>query len=45
MDTAAAPDRSAAVLIGVSRYDHLPPLPGVRGNVMDLAAQLRDPAV
>ncbi|CCK25418.1 hypothetical protein BN159_1039 [Streptomyces davaonensis JCM 4913] len=45
MNTAAAPGRSAAVLIGVSRYDHLAPLPGVRGNVVDLAEQLRDPAV
>ncbi|WP_420711880.1 caspase, EACC1-associated type [Streptomyces sp. MMG1533] len=33
------------MLIGVSRYEHLEDLPGVRGNVRDLAAQLRDPAV
>lgn len=45
MNTEAARERSAAVLIGVSDYEHLAPLPGVRGNVRDLAVQLRDPAV
>ncbi|MFI8100839.1 caspase family protein [Streptomyces sp. NPDC086023] len=39
------PERSRAVLIGVSEYDHLEALPGVKANVQDLAAELRDPAV
>ncbi|MFJ3921963.1 protein phosphatase 2C domain-containing protein [Streptomyces sp. NPDC090022] len=41
----ADPQRSSAVLIGVSAYDHLPGLPAVRTNLADLRDQLRDPAV
>ncbi|WP_051138071.1 caspase domain-containing protein [Streptomyces canus] len=45
--TAALPDpsASAAVLIGTSTYVHLPQLPAVEANVLDLAAMLCDPMV
>ncbi|MFJ7153970.1 caspase family protein [Streptomyces sp. NPDC101118] len=39
------PERSRAVLIGVSAYGHLDALPGVRANLQDLAAELKNPAV
>lgn len=45
MNGPASPDRSAAVLIGVSQYKHLEDLPGIRANVEDLADQMRDPSV
>ncbi|MGW9372967.1 caspase, EACC1-associated type [Streptomyces xanthophaeus] len=45
MTAPAAPGRSSAVLIGVSRFAHLPELPAVSANLTDLAAQLRDPDV
>ncbi|MGW3245307.1 hypothetical protein [Streptomyces sp. NPDC001070] len=45
MSAAAVPAGSAAVLIGVGAYAHLPALPAVRGGLVDLAAQLRGPAV
>jgi hypothetical protein len=45
MSAAAVPAGSAAVLIGVSAYAHLPALTAVRDGLVDLAAQLRDPAV
>ncbi|MFJ7158876.1 protein phosphatase 2C domain-containing protein [Streptomyces sp. NPDC101118] len=41
----ADPGRSSAVLIGVSAYAHLPELPAVRTNLVDLQHQLQDPAV
>ncbi len=37
------PARSRAVLIGASTFDHLPPLPAVRNNLVDLRATLTDP--
>ncbi|XUL86168.1 caspase, EACC1-associated type [Streptomyces galilaeus] len=44
MSDAADPLRSKALLIGVSSYEELPPLPAVANNLTDLAAALRDPA-
>ncbi|MER6995798.1 caspase family protein [Streptomyces sp. NPDC000410] len=43
----ALPDPSAsrAVLIGTASYRHLPPLPAVEANVVDLAAELCDGTV
>ncbi|MFJ4480295.1 caspase, EACC1-associated type [Streptomyces xanthochromogenes] len=45
--TAALPDpgRSRAVLIGTASYRHLPQLPAVEANVVDLAAALCDASV
>ncbi|MFF3644856.1 caspase family protein [Streptomyces sp. NPDC002564] len=47
MATAALPDpaRSRAVLIGTASYRHLPQLPAVEANVVDLAAELCDATV
>ncbi|MFG3257569.1 protein phosphatase 2C domain-containing protein [Streptomyces sp. NPDC048172] len=45
MSASSSPGRSAAVLMGVSTYEHLDDLPGVRGSATDLAAQLCDPAI
>ncbi|GHE02299.1 caspase family protein [Streptomyces alanosinicus] len=39
------PARSRAVLVGTASYRHLPQLPAVEANVVDLAAELCDPAV
>ncbi|MBC9715630.1 caspase family protein [Streptomyces sp. TRM66268-LWL] len=39
------PDRSRAVLIGTSSYRHLPQLPAVETNLVDLAAEFCDPTV
>ncbi|GGJ77007.1 hypothetical protein GCM10010123_03750 [Pilimelia anulata] len=41
----ADPSASRAVLIGTARYDHLPALPAVAGNLEGLAAALRDPVL
>jgi hypothetical protein len=43
LTTLADPFRSRAVLIGVSDYQHLTPLPAVTNNLADLARFLRDP--
>ncbi|MFB9907065.1 caspase family protein [Allokutzneria oryzae] len=37
------PERSRAVLVGTSRFDHLPDLPAVRNNLSDLARILTAP--
>ncbi|WP_432840619.1 YqgE/AlgH family protein [Dactylosporangium sp. CA-092794] len=42
-DEPADPHGSRAVLIGVSRYEQLPPVPAVAGNLAGLAAALQDP--
>lgn len=39
------PARSRAVLIGTASYRHLPQLPAVEANVVDLAAELCDATV
>lgn len=39
------PSASAAVLIGTSRYLHLPQLPAVETNIADLSKILQDPTV
>ncbi|GGS73259.1 MULTISPECIES: caspase family protein [Streptomyces] len=39
------PTCSRAVLVGTASYRHLPQLPAVEANVVDLAAELCDPAV
>ncbi|MEU8029961.1 caspase family protein [Streptomyces sp. NPDC049099] len=39
------PARSRAVLVGTASYRHLPQLPAVEANVVDLAAELCDPTV
>ncbi|MDV9173845.1 caspase family protein [Streptomyces sp. W16] len=43
MSGVADPLRSKALLVGVSSYGELPPLPAVANNLTDLGAALRDP--